>query len=589
MKREQIEEKYKWRLEDIIDGDAEWEKLYMEMYKKFGCVAAYKGKLSLASALYECLDTQDKWNMGIERLYVYSKMRQDEDGSNTKYQAMCDRAESLMIKASAEGAFIMSELTALPTERLVELSTMPLLSNYSYFLREIARSKEHILQEAEEKLLAEARSFSNSFSDIFNMLNDVDLDFGEIEHKGEKVRLTQGTYGVIMHGDDRELRKKAFERMAETYKKNINTIAATYSGSVKKDVFFAKIRKYKSSLEAALDGEDIPPIVYLNLLESINNSLPALHEYMNVRRKALGLDTLHMYDIYVPIVAGTDIKIPFEEACKVVKEGLAPLGTQYGELLDRAFSERWIDVFENEGKRSGAYSWGAYGAHPYVLLNYHETTHEIFTIAHELGHAMHTYYSSQAQAHAQADYQIFVAEIASTVNEVLLLKHLLKTTSNPDVKRYLLSYYLDMFRTTVYRQTMFAEFEKFAHDTVEQGAPLTHEVLSDEYYKLNKKYYGLGIDSDDLIRYEWAKVPHFYRDFYVYKYATGMISAVCIAEKIIKEGQPAVDAYKKFLSAGGSMSPLDTLKLAGIDLVKKDAFDTAFKAFASTLDELKKV
>jgi len=589
MKRSEIDERYKWKLEDIVNGDVEWEKLFSEMEAKVGCVAAYKGKLSLASMLYECLDMQDKWSMGIERLYVYAKMRQDEDGGNTKYQAMCDRAENLMIKASAEGAFIMSELTAQSTERLIELSQMSLLSNYCYYLKELARSKEHILGEAEERLLAETRSFSNSFSDIFNMLSDVDLDFGTIEHNGKLLPLTQGSYGLFMHSEDRELRRKSFEQMIDTYKKNINTIAATYAGSVKKDVFFAKVRKYKSSLEAALDGEAIIPRVYGNLLDSVKNALPYLHDYMNFRREALGYEELNMYDVYVPIVEGADIKLPFAEACEVVKAGLAPLGADYAALLERAFTERWIDVYENDGKRSGAYSWGAYGAHPYVLLNYQETTHEIFTIAHELGHAMHTYFSSMSQSHAQADYQIFVAEIASTVNEVLLLKHMLKATKDKAVKKYLLSYYLDMFRTTIYRQTMFAEFEKFAHDTAERGEPLTHDVLSGEYYRLNRSYYGEGTVSNELIRYEWARVPHFYRNFYVYKYATGLISAVAISEKILNEGESAVSAYKKFLCAGGSISPLDTLKLAGIDLTQKDAFTCAFNSFAATLDELKRI
>ena len=389
-----------------------------------------------------------------------------------------------------------------------------------------------------------------------------------------------------MQSHDRMLRMNAFNSMLGAYRSKINMLAGTYGGSVKKDVFFAHTRNYKSALSAALDREDITPEVYNNLISEVRRTLPLLHKYVAFRGKALKVDALHLYDMSVPIVEGADIQLPYESAYDLVMEALKPLGSDYRELLSDARQYGWIDVFENEGKRSGAYSWGTYNAHPYVLLNYQQTTHDIFTIAHELGHAMHTHYSHKAQCHAKSNYQIFVAEIASTVNEVLLIKHLLKTMPDKKVKKYLLSYYLDMFRTTVFRQTMFAEFERETHRLAEFNEPLTHKVLSDTYLQLNKIYYGDAVLHDELISVEWARIPHFYRAFYVYKYATGLVSAVAIASRILSEEGSAVADYKKFLSAGGSMSPLDSLKLAGIDLTKKDTYIAAFKEFENTLQEL---
>ena len=418
------------------------------------------------------------------------------------------------------------------------------------------------------------------------MFDNADVKFDKVIRDDEEVEMSHGMYSVLMQDSNREVRRTAFESMFNAYKGMINTIAVLYGGNVKKDCFYAKVRKYPNALEKSMASEDVTPDVYNNLVESVDNNLGSLHEYMEYRRRALGLDKLHMYDMHVSIVEGDEIAVPYEEAFKIVKNALLPLGEDYQILLDRAHDEGWIDVYESKGKRSGAYSWGTYGVHPYVLLNYQETTHDVFTIAHELGHAMHSYFSNNALPSEKAGYEIFVAEVASTVNEVLLLKFLMK--DRPNMRKYLLQYFLDMFRTTLFRQTEFAEFEKIAHDMAENGESLTPDALSDAYYELNKKYYGEdNVVNDDLIRYEWARIPHFYNSFYVYKYSTGIISAVTIADAILTEGEPAVKRYKQFLSAGGSMSPVDILKLAGVDLTTKAPFEKAMRVFKETLEELK--
>ncbi|MDD7457077.1 MAG: oligoendopeptidase F family protein, partial [Clostridia bacterium] len=383
-------------------------------------------------------------------------------------------------------------------------------------------------------------------------------------------------------------RKKAFNSMFNAYKDMINTIATNYAGNVKKDWFYADVRGFKSSMEKATFYENVSPKVYKALVKNVSDNFDVMHDYVAYRKKALGLDVLNMYDMYVPIVEGADIKLTYEESVSLVKEALKPLGKEYADILNTAFSSGWIDVVENKGKKSGAYSWGAYGVHPYVLLNYQQTTHDVFTIAHELGHAIHSYYSSSNQPYEDAGYVIFVAEIASTVNEVLLIKHLLNTTTDKKIRKYLLSYYMDMFRTTVFRQTMFAEFELKAHEMVEKDIPLNAENLSKEYYKLNKRYYGKAVKHNSLIKYEWARIPHFYTAFYVYKYATGLISAVNIASRIL-EDEKNVEGYKNFLKAGCSMPPLDILKLAGVDLETSEPYEVAFKEFRDTLKELKEI
>ena len=583
--RKDVENRYKWKLEDVYPTDEAWESDFVALQGEMDAISIYEGKISKDNAI-ECLTLLDDLSAKLERLYVYATMRHDEDGSVEKYNAMRGRIEMLSVKLSTASSFVTPELVALDESDLLDIASSSDGEKFSYQIKELVRNKPHVLSAKEEKLLAGVSSFSGDFRDIFSMYDNVDVRFGDVKVGDEKVTLTHATYSLLLQNEDKSVRRSAYKKMYSAYKSMINTISATYAGNVKKNVFYSKTRNYPSTLSRALDGDDVSTEVYDTLIQSISDHTPDMHEYVALRKKALGLNSLNMYDMYVPIFTGTGLKIEYEDACKIVKEALKPLGEEYQNLLDESFNNGWIDVYENKGKRSGAYSWGTYGVHPYVLLNYTKTTHDVFTIAHELGHAMHTYYSNKALPHASADYSIFVAEIASTVNEVLLIKHLLNTTKDKTFKKYLLSYYLDMFRTTVFRQTMFSEFEKFAHEVAERDEPLTPGLMNEYYLELNKKYYGPAVVHDEWISYEWARIPHFYRAFYVYKYSTGMISAVNIASSILSDPKN-LDGYKKFLSAGGSMSPLDILRLANVDLTDKKAFDYALQDFKWALDTLK--
>ncbi len=587
--RNEVSENLKWKLTDIFSSDDEFEKLLEDVSKRID-FSKYEGKLSDEEVLLELLKEMDKVDYDLEKLDVYAFMKKDLDTRDSQAAAMLSKVENIVVKYSASISFVTPEITALDEEKLKRIIENPKFKDYDYNLKCILKNKPHVLSKECETVLAMGGQVFGGFHDIFTMIDNADLPFPEIEIEGEKVKVTHGMYGVLLQSEDRSVREKAFKAYYKAYISLINTIAATYIGNVNTDVFLSRVKKYDSCLGQALSREDVPKSVYENLLESVNEALPLVHRYVADRKKILGVDELHMWDIYTPLVENTDIKLDYEDAFKLVKEGLAPLGEEYGKLLQKAHDEGWIDVEETDGKRSGAYSISVYAMpHPYVLLNYQKTSHDVFTIAHELGHAMHSYKSERAQPKSKADYKIFVAEVASTVNEVLLLKHLLKNSGDKKLKKYLCSYYLDMIRTTLFRQTMFAEFEYVAHSAAEKGQPLTKDWLNSQYLELNKKYYGKDIVSDEEISYEWARIPHFYRAFYVYKYATGIISAISIAERIYKEGQPAIDDYFKFLSSGGSDSPVELLKLAGVDLTKKDAFKSAMKSFENTLTEFENI
>ncbi|MDE6275855.1 MAG: oligoendopeptidase F [Clostridia bacterium] len=590
LSRSKIDRQYKWRLEDIIPSDEEWERLYLNTESMSNAITKYQGKLGEKASILQCLRFDDELSMNVEKLYVYAKMRKDEDCSVDKYVGMVDRIKNLLVDVSEKSAYIMPELSANSEEFLRELVSDGDFEDYSYTIQLIIKNKRHTLSTPEEVLLAKTGLFSGIFQEAFGMFDNLDIKFNKFTTvSGEKVQLSHGLYGALMQSTVRDDRRKAFETMFTAYKDMINTIATLYIGNVKKNVFYSQVRKYENCLDRATSGEDVSVGVYYRLLDCINDNIPLLHRYLRYRRHALGYPQLHMYDLHVPITGGDSLGVEYEEACKIVKEALQPLGEEYAGLLDKAFNEGWIDVYENKGKRSGAYSWGCFGAHPYVLLNYQKTTHDIFTIAHELGHAMHTYYSNANQPYPKADYKIFVAEVASTVNEVLLVRHLLSKAQG-EQKKYLLSYLLDMFRTTVFRQTQFAEFEYEAHKMAEEGKPMSAEALCEVYRKLNRKYYvTTGVLNDDLIKYEWARIPHFYNAFYVYKYSTGLISALCIADNILKNGESAVADYKKFLKAGGSMSPVEILKLAGVDLTTDEPYEQAMAIFKDTLEELEKM
>ncbi len=588
MERNQVEQRFKWNTDDIFPSDEAWEKAYAEAEKEIN-FSQYAGKLGNRSDLLAFLKANDEFLKKVERVFLYASMKHDEDTRISKYTAYSSKCDALISKYSAELAFFEPELASQTEEYLNSLVADKDFSDYDYTLKTLIKRKPHVIPEAEERLVALAGETLGSFSDIFSMIDNADLPLPEIELDGKNVKLTHGTYGVILHSSDREKRKEAYEKYYGAYESLLNTITATYYGNVKKDVFLTRAYHYNSCLERALSSEDVNEVVYRNLLTAVKGSFPAMHRYIADRKKILGYDKLYFYDVYAPLVSDVEVRMEYDDAYDYVIKGLAPLGKEYQALLKRGHDERWIDVEETEGKRSGAYSTGCFGVHPYVLLNYKPTINEIFTVAHEMGHSLHTYFSSHNQPYAKSDYKIFVAEVASTVNEVLLLKFMLGDTDDINLRKYLLNYYLDTIRATLHRQTMFAEFEYEAHDMAEKGEPLTKELLCEIYGRIGKDYYGESIEHDFHISCEWARIPHFYRAFYVYKYSTGIITAMNIAHRILTEGEPAVKDYFKFLSSGSSSDPVSLLRLAGVDLESTAPFEFAMKEFADTLAEFEKL
>ena len=588
MERSQVKTDYKWKTEDVFVNDEEWEKAFAALEGKIE-FSKYRGTLNCAENILAYYRAEEGLEKELLRVYLYAFLRHDEDVRVSKYNSYLARVMSLFTKLGAETAFATLEISALPEEKLKALAKDASLKDYDYFLSRLIAEKKYILSEKEEKILAQTGEPMSAAGDVFEMLDNAELNLPEIEHEGKKVPLSHGLYSVILFGNDREKRAEAFRLYYSAYRKIINTLATAYYGNVKKDIFYKNVRGYASCLEKSLFEEDVEKSVYENLVESVNEGAPIMHRYMETRKKALGLDEMHVYDLHVALVENADLKLEFEEAYELVLKGLAPLGKEYLALLRQGKDERWIDVCETEGKRSGAYSIGIYGNHPYVLLNYQKTTNDIFTIAHEMGHSLHSYFSNKEQPYSKADYKIFVAEVASTVNEVLLLKYLLKTTEDKKLRKYLLNYLMDMIRTTLFRQTQFAEFEERAHAMAEAGEPLNKDNLSELYYGLNRKYYGEAVTHDRDIEIEWSRIPHFYRSFYVYKYATGITSAICIANKILEEGESAVKNYFTFLSGGCSTDPVTLLKIAGADLTKKETFRAAMREFENALDEFEKL
>lgn len=590
--RSEIPDEYKWHLEDIFSSDQAWEEEFAKVERSLGQASQFQGKLGeSADQLIACLEWMDGVGSDLEEIYTYARMRRDEDNREAHYQAMTDRAGALSVRLGSALAFVVPELLTIPEERLAEFrKTNPKLEIYDHALEDILRKRQHVLSTAEEKILAEAGEMAEAPSMIFGMANNADLKFPSIkDEKGQEVELTKGNYTQFMESADRNVRKDAFETLYHTYQKQINTWAATTNANVKADAFFAKVRKYPSAIESSLDNDRVPLTVYDALIETVREYLPEMYRYMRLRKKMLGLEQLHMYDIYVPIVPEVKMEIPYPEALQMVHEGLKPLGESYLKILNEGFDSHWVDIYENQGKTSGAYSWGTYRSHPYVLLNHQDTLDSMFTIAHEMGHSLHSYLSNHTQPHLYAGYTIFVAEVASTLNEALVMEHLLKTTEDPKVLAYLLNHYLEQFRGTIFRQTMFAEFEKNTHAWVEQGEALTADLLSREYLKLNQEYYGPDVAADPEIALEWARIPHFYNSFYVYKYATGFSAATALARKILQEGQPAVKRYLDFLSSGSSDYPIELLRKAGVDMETPLPVKEALEVFKELLDRLEKV
>ena len=591
MKRNEIPEQYKWKIEDLYADNDAWEADFTKLQQGMEDIKKYEGTLAQsAENLLSLMKKSDELNQLAENVYVYANQRLHEDTSNAYYQGLSGRAQMLLVQMAECSSFVEPEILSIPENVLEEMLKEEGLQVYKTYFGRLLRKKEHILSKEMEELLAGVDEVAEGAKDTFMMFNNADIKFPIITGEdGEPVEITHGKYIKLLESQNREVRKAAFEGLYESYGKFKNTLAAVYRSNVKQAGFFAKARKYKSSLEASLSGSAIPVEVYDSLIESVHAHLPALHEYVRVRKEKLGVDELHMYDLYVPMVGEADKKIPYEEAKEIVLNGLAPLGEDYVALLKKGFSEGWIDVYENEGKRSGAYSWGAYGTHPYVLLNYQDTLNNVFTLAHEMGHALHSYHSDEAQEYIYAGYKIFVAEVASTCNEALLIRYLLDHSKDDKEKAYLLNYFLEQFRGTLFRQTMFAEFEKIAHGKSEAGEPLTAEVLCDIYYELNKKYFGEGVVVDEAIALEWSRIPHFYTPFYVYQYSTGFSAAIAISSKILKGEPGIVEKYKKFLSGGSSLDCIDLLKICDVDMTTKEPVEEALKVFENTLKEFSKI
>ncbi len=588
MERKDVQQKYKWRVEDVFPSDEAWEEAFAKLdgminFKQF------RGTLNTAENILAYFKAEEEFSIAAMRVYLYAFLKHDEDVRITKYNSYLAKIMSLLTRAGAETAFATPELTALSEETLDALIADPRLKDYDYLLMRTKQSKRYTLSEREEIILTQASEPLSAAGDVFEMLDNAELDLPEMEYEGKKLRLTHGMYSVIMNGKNRAKREEAFKLYYSAYRKILNTLATTYYGNVKADIFYKTVRGHESCLKKALFEEDVDPSVYERLVECVNAATPVMHRYMALRKKVMGLEEMHMYDIYPSLVEDAELKLSFEEAYELCIKGLAPLGEEYLELFKKGRDEGWIDVEETDGKRSGAYSIGIYGNHPFVLLNYRPTTHDVFTIAHEMGHSLHSYYSNTFEPYSKSDYRIFVAEVASTVNEVLLLKYLLKTTEDGQLQKYLLNYFLDMIRTTLFRQTQFAEFEEKAHALAESGEPLNKDNLSALYLDLNKKYYGDAVVHDEEISFEWARIPHFYRSFYVYKYATGITAAICIANRIIEEGEKAVEDYKRFLKGGCSTDPVSLLKLAGADLTTEKPFKAALAEFEAALERFEKL
>ncbi len=588
-KREEIPKKWTWDLEAIFETDEAWEKEFDAIQALLPQLEQLKGTLGKsADQLYQTLQLQDQISERFGRLYTYAHMRADQDTSNSFYQGLEDRASSLAAKIGEQTAFIVPEILSLSEETISQfLKEHKELQLYRHALDEINKQRPHILSESEEALLAQASEVMSVPGNTYSMLNNADLKFPTIKDENNReVQITHGRILRFFESTNRRVRKEAFHGLYGTYEKYRNTFASMLNGQVKKNLFQAKARNYPSARAAALSKNHIPEVVYDQLVETVNNHLPLLHRYVRLRKKVLQLDELHNYDLYVPLVQDVEMKVTYEEAQQLVLRAFEPLGESYVNTVKEGFEKRWIDVYENEGKRSGAYSSGAYGTMPYILMNWEDNMNNAFTLAHELGHSMHSYYSRKYQPYPYSGYTIFVAEVASTVNEALLNDYLLKETTEKKKKAYLLNHFLEGFRGTVFRQTMFAEFEQMIHESAAKGEALTPDRLEEMYYRLNEKYFGKDMTLDKEIALEWARIPHFYMNFYVYQYATGYSAAAALSRQILKEGDGAVSRYLDFLKAGSSDYPINVLKKAGVDMTSSQPIEEAMTLFRDTLDEM---
>lgn len=588
-KRSEVKEEYTWDLSAMFASKEAWEAQLKICQDIAAEIEKFEGKVTAsAENLFTVLEKSASAEEKLDLAFSYAERLYDQDQKNTAHQAMSQKMYALYTDYSSRTAFIVPEILA-TDEAVIEqfLKEKPELELYRKQIQEIQRRKAHCLTAELEKLIAMTGEMAQVPEQVFSIIRNADLVYPEItDENGEKVRLSDGNFVPLEESADRRVRKEVFENFYSVYKQFANTLAGLYNGQVKQQIFQAKARNYSSTLEAAVDANNVPSKVYYNLVDTVNKNMDKMHRYVKLRKKCLGVDELHMYDIYTPMIADVAKKIPFEEAKETVLKALAPLGEEYVAKVKEGFENRWLDVYENEGKRSGAYSAGSYGAHPYVLLNHNDTLDNMFTLAHEMGHAMHSYYSNKKQPYIYAGYKIFVAEVASTCNEILLMEYLLANTTDKKERAYLLNHYLDSFKGTVYRQTMFAEYEMRSNKMVEDGESLTAENLCALYLELNQKYYGPDMVSDPEISYEWARIPHFYYNFYVYQYATSFSAAVAIAHEILEKGAPAVERYKEFLSGGCSKPPVELLKMVDINMEDATPIQNALNVFGDVLDEI---
>lgn len=587
LKRDEISDEYKWNLEDMFASDELWEEEYEQTKELCNKIASYQGKLTESAAtLLAYFQDTDEANYHLERIYVYANERYHQDTAVSQYQGYASRADSLMVMAESSSAFAEPEILEVSEETIDAFyKEQPELLKYQRAIDEILRKKAHTLSKEEEKILADAGEIAVGPENIFSMFNNADIRFPAIKDtEGNELPVSHGTFIQLMENKDRNIRKQAFESMYHTYQQFGNTVASIFTSHLKQEHFFAKTKKYDSVRAMHLDQGNIPEGVYDNLIETVHKHLPAMHRYMAERKKLLGVEELHMYDLYTPLIDDYDKKYTYEEAKETVLKGLAPMGEEYLSILKEGLSGGWIDVYENENKRSGAYSWGAYGTHPYVLLNHKDNLNSVFTLAHEMGHAIHTYYSNKTQPITYSGYLIFVAEVASTCNEALLMQYLMKNAADEKERRYLINHQLEEFRTTLFRQTMFAEFEQIVHKKTADGEALTQEALNKIYHDLNVLYYGPDVVVDEEIDYEWMRIPHFYTSFYVYQYATGYSAATAFSKLILEGGQPAVDRYvTNFLCGGCSKDPIELLKNAGVDMSTPEPVDASLQVFEEYL------
>jgi oligoendopeptidase F len=590
--RSEIPSEFQWKLSDIYADEAAWQADFDKLKASFPKIGQYKGKLAgSAKDLATCLKLRDEVGVISGKLYAYARMHKDENTADAKYQALTGKIEALLAEAGAATAFIEPEILAIPESTLGKFRKEEAgLKDYAFYFENLLRQKKHVLSPPEEEILSRSAEATGAAENAFNMLAHADMRFPEITGEdGEKVQLSEGRYRSLIMAPDRAVRSEAFQALFGTYNQYRNTFAATLGGSVKKNIFYTKTRKYNSTLEAALEGDNVPLAVYDNLIATVHDNLAPLHRYVALKKRALAVDEMHMYDLYTPLVRDVRLTFEYGDALKLVHAALAPLGPDYATILEKSFTAGWMDVYENKGKQTGAYSWGVYDVHPFVLLNYHKRYDDVSTIAHELGHAIHSYHSQASQPYATAHYTTFTAEVASTTNEILLIDHMLKTTTDKRQRLYLLNQYLEAVRATVYRQTLFAEFEKTIYAKAEAGETLTADLLDSLWHDLNVKYYGPEMVVDKEIDVEWARIPHFYWNFYVYQYVTGYAAATALADQIQKEGQPAQTRYINFLKSGGADYSIEILKRAGVDMSSPKPIEVTLQKFSSLLDELEKI